>query len=69
MIQAFKDASSKGLQPEDYDASRWDGRLRSVRDGGIHVATFDTSLTVSAMRFVSDLHIGRINPKHVNFGA
>jgi len=68
MIQAFKDASSKGLQPEDYDASRWDGRLRSVRDGGIHVATFDTSLTVSAMRFVSDLHIGRINPKHVNFG-
>jgi murein L,D-transpeptidase YcbB/YkuD len=32
------------------------------------MADFDAALTVSAMRYISDLHIGRVNPKHFNFG-
>jgi L,D-transpeptidase YcbB len=68
MIEAFKNAWRKGLDPEDYDASRWDGRLRALKDSGIDPARFDVTVTVCTMRFVSDLHIGRIHPKHFNFG-
>ena len=32
------------------------------------MARFDLALTVCAMRYVSDLHIGRINPQHFKFG-
>jgi murein L,D-transpeptidase YcbB/YkuD len=68
MIQLFKNASKKGLEPEDYDAPRWDARLRSLQGSANQVARFDVTLTVCTMRYVSDLRIGRINPQHVNFG-
>src|SRR5215472_5515997 len=29
---------------------------------------FDLALTVTLMRYISDLHIGKVNPKHFNFG-
>ena len=28
--QAFQDATKKGLNPEDYDASRWAGRVQAL---------------------------------------
>ena len=28
---------------------------------------FDVALTVCAMRYISDLHIGKVNPKHLDF--
>ncbi|HEX8816364.1 MAG TPA: L,D-transpeptidase family protein [Terriglobales bacterium] len=65
MIQQFKDAAKKGLEPEDYDASRWDARIANLKNSS--PATFDVPMTVSAMRYVSDLRIGRINPKHLKF--
>jgi L,D-transpeptidase YcbB len=68
MIALFKNAWIKGLEPEDYDASRWDARLRALPDSGAGVAVFDLALTVCAMRYVSDLRVGRINPQHFNFG-
>jgi murein L,D-transpeptidase YcbB/YkuD len=67
MIELFKNAWRRGLQPEDYDASRWDGRLQQLHDAGDNRARFDAALTVCAMRFISDLRIGRINPKHLGF--
>ncbi len=70
LIEIFKDAGKKGLDPEDYDASRWDERIRTLRGSanGLAVARFDLALTVCTMRYVSDLHIGRINPQHFKFG-
>lgn len=68
MIGAFRNASTKGLDPEDYDASRWEGRLSGLNDSATNIARADVALTVCAMRFVSDLHIGRINPQHFKFG-
>src|SRR5207247_10741995 len=35
---------------------------------GVWMARFDVGLTVCTMRYVSDLRIGRINPRHFNFG-
>ena len=73
MIRLFKRASLKGLDPEAYDASRWDRRLAKLapsvsRPAGTDLVHFDLALTVSTMRYISDLHIGRVNPQHFKFG-
>jgi murein L,D-transpeptidase YcbB/YkuD len=67
MIDLFRNAWKKGLEPDDYDASRWDGRLQALQ-GSSDFSGFDVALTVCAMRYVSDLRIGRINPQHFKFG-
>jgi murein L,D-transpeptidase YcbB/YkuD len=77
LIHLFDTAATKGLNPEDYDASRWPGRLqrldtiRVTNDGSdqaqTEVAQFDVSMTIAAMRYLSDLHLGRINPQSLNF--
>jgi L,D-transpeptidase YcbB len=70
LIDLFRYAAKKGLDPEDYDASRWEERIRALRGSSSARATarFDVALTVCAMRFVSDLRIGRINPQHFKLG-
>ena len=73
MIRLFKEASLKGLNPEDYDASRWDGRRAALASSGSHSANtglvhFDLALTVCAARYLSALHVGRVGPQHFKFG-
>jgi murein L,D-transpeptidase YcbB/YkuD len=69
LIQIFQSADQEGLMAEDYDASRWDARLTLLK--GPHQdddeARFDAALTVCIMRYISDLHIGRINPQNLGF--
>jgi len=67
MIQALQAAWQKGLASEDYDASRWEGRRQALQRPDADLPAFDVALTVSAMRYISDLRIGRINPQHVEF--
>jgi L,D-transpeptidase YcbB len=67
MIDLFAHAWQKGLEPDDYDASRWEQRLQALQGSRGDPAAFDVALTVCTMRYVSDLHIGRINPKHLQF--
>jgi murein L,D-transpeptidase YcbB/YkuD len=67
-IKAFEDAGAKGLIPEDYDAPRWAGRVQKLGDKSADtISAFDVAMTVNAMRFISDLRIGRVNPSHFNF--
>jgi murein L,D-transpeptidase YcbB/YkuD len=66
MIEVFRNAWRKGLEPEDYDASRWDARIAGLKQSN-GAAEFEVALTVCTMRYVSDLRIGRINPKHLKF--
>lgn len=70
MIQAFESSKQKGLNPDDYDASRWTARLSALKSSPTPdmLARFDAALTVGTMRYISDLHIGRVNPKHFDFG-
>ena len=70
LIDRFRDAGKKGLDPEDYDASRWESRIRELEGSSSSpaVARFDVALSVCTMRYVSDLRIGRINPQHFKFG-
>jgi L,D-transpeptidase YcbB len=70
VIQALTDSAQKGLIPDDYDATRWQARiaaLKSSPQAASSLADFDAALTVSAMRYISDLHIGRVNPTHFKF--
>ena len=67
MIERFQNASQNGLEPDDYDASRWDARVQALKEPNADPAAFDVALSVCTMRYVSDLHIGRINPQHFNF--
>ncbi len=71
VITAFQSSRQKGLNPEDYDASRWPQRLAVLKNSpgdANTVAHFDAALTVSVMRYISGLHIGRVNPKHFKLG-
>jgi len=77
LIQLFEDAALKGLNPEDYDASRWPQRMERIEQ--IHsgkdssqnaqdlVAQFDAAVTITAIRYFGDLHEGRINPESLNW--
>src|ERR1700741_1666751 len=68
-IQALEASEQKGLNPDDYDASHWKGRLAALNNSPSPemLATFDAALTVSAMRYISDLHIGRVDPQNFSF--
>ena len=70
IIQALEASRQKGLIPDDYDSARWQGRIASLRTAAdlTTEANFDAALTVCTLRYISDLHIGRVNPKHFNFG-
>jgi murein L,D-transpeptidase YcbB/YkuD len=70
MITVLKQADTKGLDPEAYDATRWPARIEKLRQSpaAADLAHFDLALTVSAMRYLSDLHLGRVNPHYFHFG-
>jgi murein L,D-transpeptidase YcbB/YkuD len=69
LIEVLKQADAKGLNAEDYDGSRWTDRLARLHQSPSPAdrARFDAALTVCVMRYVSDLHIGRVNPQHFKF--
>jgi murein L,D-transpeptidase YcbB/YkuD len=71
IISALENSQQKGLIPEDYDASKWPARLDALKaapGNADTVAQFDFALTVNAMRYLSNLRIGRVNPKPLAFG-
>lgn len=72
LIQELEGAASKGLNPEDYDAGRWNARLERLRaqdTSPSDVASLDLALTVSLLRLASDLKFGRTNPETFHFGS
>jgi murein L,D-transpeptidase YcbB/YkuD len=69
VIELLQNADAKGLDPEDYDGSRWQGRLLKLgqRPSEQELVSFDTALTVSTMRYIRSIHCGRVNPKEFKF--
>ena len=69
VIELLQNANAKGLDPEDYDGSRWQGRLLKLgqKPSEQDLASFDTALTISAMRYIRAIHCGRVNPKEFKF--
>src|SRR5215469_1552485 len=72
LISVLLQADQRGLSPDDYDGPRWNDRLAKLKPAvqqpaEMDAAKFDLALTVCAMRYISDLHIGKVNPKHLDF--
>jgi len=66
LIGILQEADKKGLDSKDYDAGRWPDRLRTLESGAGATESarvkFDAALTVSATRYLSDLHLGKVDP-------
>lgn len=77
LIQVFDNATLKGLNPADYDGGRWQQRVQHLQqiqrthddsdEAQTAVAQFDVAMTVALTRYLSDIHLGRINPQALNF--
>jgi murein L,D-transpeptidase YcbB/YkuD len=69
VINLLQNANAKGLDPEDYDGSRWQGRLLKLgqKPSEQDLVSFDSALTVSTMRYIRAIHCGRVNPKEFKF--
>ena len=72
LIGLLLHADQKGLAAEDYDGPLWNDRLALLKPEAqkpeeANALKFDLALTVCAMRYISDLHIGKVNPKHLAF--
>src|SRR5580704_3829014 len=72
-IGILEEADQKGLDSKDYDGMKWPQRLKDLQTPGgateSALVKFDVALTVSAIRYGTDLHLGKIDPKilHKNF--
>jgi len=69
LIGLFEHADEKGINAVDYDATRWAERLYHLDRGTTEseLAKFDLAVSITLMRYISDLHIGRINPRNLRF--
>jgi murein L,D-transpeptidase YcbB/YkuD len=77
LMQVFAKAAEKGLVPADYDADRWPQRAQQLEqinkkhdtsdEAESAIAQFDVAMTVALTRYLSDIHLGRINPQALNF--
>jgi len=74
MIASLATAHTRGLNNEDYDAvalAKWLNELELDKDPAAapqKSASFDVALSLMSMRYASNVYVGRINPRHVNFG-
>ncbi|MCX5793708.1 MAG: L,D-transpeptidase family protein [Elusimicrobia bacterium] len=74
VIKRLQAADNDGLLAQDYDSPLWAARLAGLERPGRRASEsqllrFDLALTVCAMRYILDLHLGRINPQafHATF--
>lgn len=67
LIGILSDANKKGLDAKDYDGERWEARRLALQSPGTAsesaLVKFDVALTVDAIRYISDLHLGKVDPK------
>jgi murein L,D-transpeptidase YcbB/YkuD len=66
-IEILEEAGQKGLDGRDYDGAKWQERLKALQSPGgateSALVKFDVALTASAIRYGSDLHLGKVDPK------
>lgn len=70
LIRILQEAESKGLDSKDYDGPRWPDRIKALQsENGPQESTkirFDVALTVSGARYISDLHLGKVDPESLH---
>jgi L,D-transpeptidase YcbB len=70
LITLLQNANLKGLNPDDYGGPKWASRVETLeaQKSESDQIRFDLALTLSAMRYASDLHIGRVDPRELGLG-
>jgi L,D-transpeptidase YcbB len=70
-ISLFEKAADNGLTPANYDPvilqQKLPDALSLQADAYKELALYDTALSLSLLRFLHDLHYGRVNPHGINF--
>ena len=67
-LQALREAGERGLAPEDYDVGALEREIDALRGGDRDpdaVSRADTAMTVTMLRFLSDLRFGRVPPQQL----
>lgn len=71
LLELFKNAPEQGLNSTDYAThylkTQWQ-KLRQSQPGFYEFATFDTALSLTYLRYLNDLHYGRVDPEKLGFG-
>jgi murein L,D-transpeptidase YcbB/YkuD len=71
LLGELKDAATYGLRVEDYAPSQISSLLDGLPAPGPgrdqRLAQFDARLSAEALRFISDLHFGRVSPEAAGF--
>jgi L,D-transpeptidase YcbB len=67
LITILDFANQKGLDSQDYDGTKWPDRVKALQAPGgateSALVKLDVALTVSAIRYSTDLHMGKVDPK------
>ena len=70
LIRILEEAETKGLDSKDYDGARWPDRVKALQSGNQAAEServrFDLALTVSGVRYISDLHLGKVDPESLH---
>ena len=67
LLRELWDADAYGLQVEDYAPEELEAPLGVAAATDARLARFDVELTATALRFISDLHFGRVSPAAAGF--
>ena len=71
VLNLLENASVNGLNSTSYDTQSLQLRLSSALtiapNNYKQLALYDTAISLSLLRFLHDLHYGRVNPKEINF--
>ena len=71
-IDVLKSADDRALHPADYDAELLERRFAELSTaaspGANDLAWFDAALSVALLRHLSDVHVGRVNPRTLGVG-
>ena len=71
VLSLLENASVNGLNLTSYDTRTLQQRLpfalSIAPDNYKQLALYDTAISISLLRFLHDLHYGRVNPKDINF--
>ena len=69
-VALLGNASAEGLDPEDYGADALGKRMRALASGAAEEAdatAWDLELSRSVLRYLRDLHVGRVDPRRLGF--
>ncbi|MGZ5076056.1 MAG: L,D-transpeptidase family protein [Methylobacter sp.] len=71
VLDLLANAAVHGLKTKNYDTETLRQKLPSVltlkADAYKELALYDTAVSISLLRFLHDLHYGRVNPQGINF--